>query len=113
MLTPEEIQEFNDAVHDLKYSIGGTFAGSDGRIYWYGDSLRCLSIILRHYMKGVTVHHGYWIWKEFYGQNESWYQCSECNAYDLRETNVQSPYCWACGARMDGERKEKSADTEI
>lgn len=52
------------------------------------------------------VRHGEWIFKERKGIREAWYQCSECNAYDLREINVTSHYCWACGAKMDGERRE-------
>lgn len=52
------------------------------------------------------VRHGHWIWKERKGIREAWYQCSECNAYDLREIDVTSHYCWACGAKMDGERKD-------
>ena len=53
------------------------------------------------------VRHGHWIWKERKGIREAWYQCSECNAYDLREIDVTSHYCWACGAKMDGERREE------
>lgn len=53
------------------------------------------------------VRHGEWIFKERKGIKEAWYQCSECNAYDLREIDVTSHYCWACGAKMDGERKDK------
>ena len=47
------------------------------------------------------VRHGHWIWKERKGIREAWYQCSECNAYDLREIDVTSHYCWACGSKMD------------
>ena len=52
------------------------------------------------------VRNEHWIWKEQKGIRDAWYQCSECNAYDLREIDVTSHYCWACGAKMDGERKE-------
>ena len=56
------------------------------------------------------VRHGHWIWKERKGIREAWYQCSECNAYDLREIDVTSHYCWACGAKMDGERREEDGN---
>ena len=53
------------------------------------------------------VRHGHWILKERKGIREAWYKCSECNAYDLREIDVISHYCWSCGAKMDGKRREE------
>ena len=55
----------------------------------------------------VPVRHGHWILKERKGTREVLYQCSECNAYDLREIDVISHYCRACGAKMDGRRREE------
>lgn len=31
------------------------------------------------------------------------FQCSNCLAGDTHARRVEVPYCWKCGARMDGE----------
>lgn len=31
------------------------------------------------------------------------FQCSNCLAGDTHARGVEVPYCWKCGARMDGE----------
>lgn len=57
----------------------------------------------------APVIHGRWIWVEDVpledGQTEydkeSFYQCSECKAYDLRLKDCHADYCWSCGAKMD------------
>ena len=46
----------------------------------------------------VEVRHGYW---EVYGLRNP--QCSLCRGYHISKDN----YCPNCGAKMDGERKEK------
>lgn len=56
-----------------------------------------------------AVRHGKWIWIEDEllkdGQDEcdreAWYQCSECDAYDLRLKDSHADYCWSCGCKMD------------
>lgn len=56
-------------------------------------------------MLGI-VKHGHWIFVEQKDENESWYKCSECDAFDLHVKDAEIPFCWACGAKMDGERKQ-------
>ena len=59
--------------------------------------------------------HGKWIYVEDVpledGQTEfdreAWYQCSECDAYDLRLKDSHANYCWSCGAKMDLDEVEE------
>ena len=58
----------------------------------------------------VEVVHGEWIDKPTgaYGRMQSW--CSACGKHSGIggiESNRHKPYCPNCGARMDGERKDK------
>ena len=67
------------------------------------------SEFLKYILDVDFVRHGRWIWSEDAplkdGQTEydreAWYQCSKCDAYDLRLKNSHSNYCWSCGAKMD------------
>lgn len=60
-------------------------------------------------VEAEPVIHGRWIWVEDVPledgeteyDREAWYQCSECDAYDLRLKDCHSDYCWSCGAKMD------------
>ena len=52
--------------------------------------------------------HGEWILsdvqrKEDTDNDNYWYVCSECGHSDLHSKSQEVPYCWWCGARMDGE----------
>lgn len=56
----------------------------------------------------VEVRHGHWIYTakvrpECPDDSDCYYECSECHAGDEHNKRVQVPYCWHCGARMDGE----------
>jgi hypothetical protein len=54
----------------------------------------------------VEVRHGYWVRNEGHSAYESEHFCSECLAdgsYDV--TNEK--YCYNCGAKMDGKRREQ------
>ena len=58
----------------------------------------------------VEVKHGYWIDKPTgrYLHMGSWCSvCQEKSGIGGIESNRHKPYCPNCGARMDGERKEK------
>lgn len=60
-------------------------------------------------IEAEPVKHGKWIWVEDVPledgeteyDREAWYQCSECDAYDLRLKDCHADYCWSCGAKMD------------
>lgn len=34
------------------------------------------------------------------------YICSECQHSDIHAKDIEVPYCWNCGAKMEGEEKE-------
>lgn len=51
----------------------------------------------------VEVKHGKWISNgESDSNGNAQYECSNCHAGDEHVVNVEVPYCWKCGARMDG-----------
>lgn len=51
----------------------------------------------------IPVRHGKWIrWRDLNGIKRC--KCSECI---VSYGNMDTPYCPNCGAKMDGERKEK------
>lgn len=35
------------------------------------------------------------------------HECSLCKAKDGEHSSILGYYCWRCGAKMDGERKER------
>lgn len=53
------------------------------------------------------VVHAHWIDKD--KDCEDWhihqYECSNCGMGDQHNPNVNVPYCWFCGAKMDEEQK--------
>ncbi len=54
----------------------------------------------------VEARHGHWVHNEDHNAYESPYFCSECLAdgsYDISNEK----YCYNCGAKMDGERREE------
>lgn len=67
----------------------------------------------------IPERHGKWIYVEDVpledGQTEydreAWYQCSECEAYDLRLKDCHADYCWSCGAKMDEEEGEEEDES--
>ncbi len=52
-------------------------------------------------INAVPVVHGEWIYHNY--ENGNWYcTCSNCGKGDLHAIKGTVPYCWNCGARMDG-----------
>lgn len=56
----------------------------------------------------VEVRHGHWMLSENQNQDDVnngnyLYVCSNCNHSDIHARTADVPYCWHCGARMDGE----------
>ena len=54
------------------------------------------------------VRHGHWMLYENQNQDDVnngnyLYVCSNCNYSDIHAKTVEVPFCWHCGARMDGE----------
>lgn len=55
----------------------------------------------------APVVHGRWIQLErirdrFVDEGHDFkYECSECSYEDIHSENIEVPYCWHCGAKMD------------
>ena len=54
------------------------------------------------------VRHGHWIYRQksyVNNLNDSTaiYECSECGYADEHEADIEVPYCWHCGAKMQGD----------
>ena len=53
----------------------------------------------------VEVVHGRWIQQgELDEDGNGQYHCSVCSAGEKHNPIVDVPYCWKCGAKMDGDR---------
>ena len=62
----------------------------------------------------VPVKHGTWVNKgvDFaHSKDDEWlyeWKCSECDKASIICANYpKADYCWMCGAKMDGERREE------
>ena len=51
---------------------------------------------------------GHWIELWYAGNDNYDFKCSECNHSDIHSKIVKVPYCWYCGAKMEGENNEDS-----
>ena len=54
----------------------------------------------------VEVVHAYWMYEDELDENgDLQAHCSNCMAFDLHAPRKKNdvPYCWGCGAKMDGE----------
>lgn len=53
-----------------------------------------------------TSRHGKWVYIFEPDENDNVQcNCSVCGARDLHAKDMVVPYCWKCGANMDGEKK--------
>lgn len=53
------------------------------------------------------VVHGKWKRKTDYDENDNAiFECSNCMSSDVHAKSTIVPFCWHCGARMDGELYE-------
>ena len=46
---------------------------------------------------------GHWIELGCVGNDNYDFKCSECGHSDISSKSVKVPYCWYCGAKMEGE----------
>jgi hypothetical protein len=67
------------------------------------------------YAEAVTdaERHGHWIerskvYPDFPYDSTYNYECSNCGYMDTHGANVEVPYCWHCGAKMDEVEDEDS-----
>lgn len=57
-------------------------------------------------VESVEIKHGHWIERtkvhpDLLNDSTYVYQCSNCCYMDTHGANVEVPYCWHCGAKMD------------
>ena len=58
----------------------------------------------------VPVRHGEWIYHNY--EDGNWCcTCSNCGKGDLHAIKGTVPYCWNCGARMDGGKDDNTQNT--
>lgn len=50
----------------------------------------------------VPVVHAFWICKSVDDNDNGEYTCSRCGCDEEHSINCEVPYCWHCGAKMDG-----------
>ena len=50
----------------------------------------------------VKPPHGKWIRTGLLGNGNAQYECSICHYGDEQAESQEVPYCWHCGAKMDG-----------
>ena len=88
------------------------------------DQEHCSNCIMNDVIKKIKdtpavdaelVRHGHWIEApqelqraEELENGNKLYFCSICDAGDLHAVTQDVPYCWKCGARMDGREKAKN-----
>ena len=67
-----------------------------------------ISLAKELYSKKENTIHAHWIDKD--KDCEDWHihqhECSKCGMGDQHNPNVNVPYCWFCGAKMDEEVKK-------
>lgn len=57
-------------------------------------------------LKAEPIRRGHWIrgekiYPDMLNDTTYGYWCSECHHADVHGDNVEVPYCWHCGAKMD------------
>ena len=62
-------------------------------------------------VEAEPVRYGHWMLYENQNQDDVnngnyLYVCSNCNHSDVHAKTVEVPFCWFCGARMDGEQND-------
>ena len=55
--------------------------------------VKCAPTIALHH---VEIKHGHWV-----VDDDGNIKCSECGYWDMHGSNVEVPYCWHCGCKMD------------
>lgn len=100
-----------DALEDVLLNHGFCYCNESD----YSDGVASGFLLARDDVKEAPtidaepIKHGRWVWSEdapleegqIEGDRESFYQCSECGAYDLRLKDCHADYCWSCGAKME------------
>lgn len=75
------------------------------------DILEHIPTVDTELVNGSTELHGHWIMlhktHNVDEDNDYDWRCSECNHVDCHNINVEVPYCWYCGAKMDEAEKDE------
>lgn len=75
---------------------------SDNFIDGYNDAIGSIKSMV-HSFEAADVQklkHGHWI-PHMELSNVLWYNCSECNAYIVKNGITAKKYCYNCGAKME------------
>ena len=85
--------------------------GEDSRlcidIYPSGKVCIDLDLELKQIATASEPKRGRWIEEGLVDGNQNRYcRCSECGKGDTQAISQRVPYCWWCGAKMDGEENE-------
>ena len=63
----------------------------------------CIIGVIEEVPSIEPIKHGHWIDEGLVDGNQNRYcRCSECGKGDTQAISQRVPYCWWCGARMDG-----------
>lgn len=54
------------------------------------------------YEEVAPVIHAHWICKSVDDNDNGEYTCSRCGCGEEHSITCEVPYCWRCGAKMDG-----------
>lgn len=60
-------------------------------------------------IEAEPIRHGHWIERtkvhpDLLNESTYNYTCSNCGYWDTHGANVEVPYCWHCGAKMDEDK---------
>lgn len=96
-----------DALEDVLLNHGFCYCGENE----YSNGVAEGFLLAREDLKEAQtidaepIRHGHWIKKEpaySDGSDIYRYECSECHYWDEHNVYREVPYCWHCGARMEG-----------
>ncbi len=85
--------------NDYGIAYGNNYGGFADKIATVIDNMPTID--------AEPVVHGHWIDQD--SDCEDWhihqYECSKCGMGDQHNPNINVPYCWFCGAKMDEDKK--------
>ena len=94
-------------------SLDEALKATHSEIYWTESQQAAVRSFLVKQPKvdAVEVVHGRWIQDgELDEDGNGQYHCSVCWAGEKHNPIVDVPYCWKCGAKMDGGNEDANTD---
>lgn len=113
MKSEKRLIDANALINSLKEWLSASDVVGDWDVYHTIEDCIC-EVNAQPTIDAVEVVHGWWIPLEYDGYADGcpvWelWECSECREEHKGDEDTLTPYCPTCGAKMDGERKEKDA----